>query len=182
MSVFDEVLEVAVEHHGYVTARQATEAGIDPTVLRKLVAAGRLERASQGVYRLPALAGGPRAHFAEAIAWTGGRGVLSHESALDVLDLCDVNPPRIHLTVPAMYAPRRAQGERYRVWRRDLPPSDVMEFDGLAVVKPVPAIRECLRHGTDPTLLRQAIVTALGEGYLDTPTAEALRLEVRERA
>ena len=122
MSVFDEVLGVAVEHHGYVTARQAAGAGIDPTVLRKLVAAGRLERASQGVYRIPALAAGPRAHFAEAIAWTGGRGVLSHESALDVLDLCDVNPPRIHLTVPATYAPRRGGGERYRVWRRDLPP------------------------------------------------------------
>jgi len=48
-------------------------------VLRKLAAAGRLERTAQGVYRVPVLAGGEHAPFAEAIA---GRkaGVISHES------------------------------------------------------------------------------------------------------
>ena len=143
MGGFDDVLDVAVENSGYITVRGAVAAGIDATVLRKLTATGRLERIAQGVYRVPVLASGAHAAYAEAVAWTGGRGVISHESALDLLELCDVNPPAIHLTVPREYAPRRRGGELYRVWRRNLPTQDVMQYDGVPVVRPSASILEC---------------------------------------
>lgn len=166
MVVYDEVLAVAVDQHGYLTARDAARAGIDPVALRKLAAVGRLERVNQGVYRMPLLAGGAFGAFAEAIAWTGRRGVISHESALDLLELCDVNPPLIHLTVPQRYAPRRRGGEHYRVWRRRLDPADVITVDGIPVMHPASAIGECLPYGTDTGLLRQACTAAAREGYL----------------
>ena len=40
-----------------------------------------------------------------------GRGVISHESALALHALADVNPSRIHLTVPRDNHPRAAGGE-----------------------------------------------------------------------
>jgi predicted transcriptional regulator of viral defense system len=31
--------------------------------------------------------------------------VISHDTALDLWDLCDVNPAKVHVTVPAADAP-----------------------------------------------------------------------------
>lgn len=178
MAVFDDVLAIAVENHGYVTVRDAVTAGIDPVAVRKLAAAGRLERTAQGVYRVPVIAAGAHAAYAEAVAWTGGRGVISHESALDLLDLCDVNPPVIHLTVPRDYAPRRRGGDLYRVWRRQLEPGTVIHQDGLPLVRPSDAVIECLRYGTDTELLIQACETARREGYLTNDETSALEEKV----
>ncbi|MGH3497001.1 MAG: type IV toxin-antitoxin system AbiEi family antitoxin domain-containing protein, partial [Nocardioidaceae bacterium] len=55
MTIRDQVLERAVEQHGYVTTRDARELGIDPTQLRLMAARGRLERVARGVYRVPVL-------------------------------------------------------------------------------------------------------------------------------
>lgn len=179
MTAYDDVLQVAVENHGYVTVRDAVAAGIDPVALRKLAAAGRLERTAQGVYRVPVIAAGAHAAYAEAVAWTRGRGVISHESALDLLELCDVNPSLIHLSVPRDYAPRRRGGELYRVWRRNLRTSDVVKHDGLPVVRPSAAIIECLAYGTDTTLLLQACETGRREGYLTADEMIVLETQVR---
>ncbi len=42
----------------------------------------------------------------EAALWADGPGVISHESALLLWGLADVNPRLIHLTVPPPYRPR----------------------------------------------------------------------------
>lgn len=49
---------------------------------------------------------GPRVPKAPTCAglWSRGRGALSHESALAVHDLADVNPSRIHLTVDPAFS------------------------------------------------------------------------------
>lgn len=182
MTAYDDVLEIAVDNHGYVTARDARAAGVDPTVLRKLAATGRLERTAQGVYRVPVLTGGAHAAYAEAVAWTRGRGVISHESALDLLELCDVNPPMIHLTVPGTYTPRRLGGDLYRVWRRTLDPATVMTYDGLTVVRPPESIQDCLAYGTDTALLLQACETARREGYLTDDESAVLVERIESRS
>lgn len=181
MAAFDEVLSLAVENQGYLTVGEARAAGIDPVALRKLAAAGRLERTAQGVYRVPALAAGQHAPFAEAIAWSRGRGVISHESALDLLELCDVNPSVIHVTVPSTYTPRRKGGELYRVWRRKIDPKTVIRHDGIAVIGPDVSILDCLTYGTDPALLLQACTTAEQEGYLTNEQREMLEARIQTR-
>lgn len=119
--------------HGYVTTRDARDLDIDPTQLRLMAARGRLERAGRGVYRVPLLPRGAHDELAAAVAWSLGRGVVSHESALQLHGLADVNPSRIHLTVPRENHPRAAGGEMYRTHRRDLAPSDVTQVDSLPV-------------------------------------------------
>ncbi len=181
MTAFDRVLEIAVDNHGYLTVADAVAAGIDPVALRKLAAMGRLEHAAHGLYRVPVLASGPHAPYAEAVAWTGGRGVISHESALDLLELCDVNPPLIHVTVPREYAPRRRGGELYRVWRRTIDPSTVTHVDGVPVMRAADSIRDCLAYGTDARLLLQACETGRREGYLTDEQMQVLEAQVQAR-
>lgn len=181
MTAYDRVLEVAADNHGYLTVADAVAAGIDPAALRKLTAAGRLEHAAHGLYRVPILSSGTHAPYAEAVAWTRGRGVISHESALDLLDLCDVNPPLIHITVPREYAPRRRGGELYRVWRRTIDPAAVTHIDGVPVIRAADSIRDCLTYGTDTRLLLQACETGRREGYLTDQQMQLLEAQVQAR-
>lgn len=181
MAVWDRVVERAAEQHGYVTTRDARELGIDPTQLRLMAARGRLERVGRGVYRVPLLPRTQHDELAEAVAWTLGRGVVSHESALVLHGISDVSPSRIHLTVPRDNHPRAAGGELYRLHRRTLDPSDVTEHDDILVTTVERTIRDCLADGTDPYQLRLAVDQAEAEGMLRRRVAEALRADIDAR-
>lgn len=181
MPIWDQLVELAAEQHGYVTTRDARDIGVDPVQLRLLTARGRLERAGRGVYRVPVLPRGEHDDLAAAVAWTLGRGAISHESALALHALADVNPSRIHLTVPRDNHPRAAGGELYRLHRRDLPATDITSVDGIPVTTVARTIKDCLDTGTDYQL-RAAIERAEAEGTLRRGPAAELRLALDEPA
>ncbi len=178
MKVWDRLVERAAHQHGYVTTRDARDLDIDPTQLRLMAARGRLERTGRGVYRVPILPRGVHDDLAAALGWSLGRGVVSHESALALHGLSDVNPSRIHLTVPRDNHPRAAGGELYRTHRRDLALSDVTQVDSLPVTTVVRTIRDCMTTGTDPYQLRPAIDQAERDGTLRRTVAAQLRDEL----
>ncbi|WP_099225838.1 type IV toxin-antitoxin system AbiEi family antitoxin domain-containing protein [Mycobacterium persicum] len=182
MTIWDRLVELAAEQHGYVTTRDARDIGVDPVQLRLLAARGRLERAGRGVYRVPVLPRGEHDDLAAAVSWTLGRGVISHESALGLHALSDVNPSRIHLTVPRENHPRAAGGELYRLHRRDLQATDITLVDGIPVTTAVRTIRDCLKAGTDPYQLRVAIERAEAEGTLRRAPAAELRAALDQPA
>ena len=65
------------------------------------VKTGKFIRIHRGVYRLRDYPSWPREEVMAAWLAVGKeRAAVSHESALDLLDLSDVIPNRIHLTVP----------------------------------------------------------------------------------
>lgn len=175
MAIWDHLVERAAERHGYVTTRDARDLGIDPTQLRILAARGRLERVGRGAYRVQALPRGEHDDLAEAVAWSLGRGVVSHESALVLHGLSDVNPSRVHMTVPRDNHPRTAGGELYRLHRRMLSAIDVTESDGIPVTAVPRTVLDCLGDGTDPHQLRRAIDRAEAEGLLRRTVADQLR-------
>lgn len=182
MAIWDRLVEVAAEQHGYVTTRDARDIGVDPVQLRLLAARGRLERAGRGVYRVPVLPRGEHDELAAAVAWTLGRGVISHESALALHALADVNPSRIHLTVPRDNHPRAAGGQLYRLHRRDLQATDITSVDGIFVTAVARTIKDCLGAGSDPYQLRAAIDRAEAEGTLRRAPAAELRAALDEPA
>lgn len=178
MMIWDQVVERAAEHHGYVTTRDARDLGIDPTQLRLMAARGRLERIGRGAYRVPILPRGEHDDLAAAVAWTLGRGVVSHESALVLYHLSDVNPSGIHLTVPRDNYPRAAGGDLYRLHRRALDATDITEVNGIPTTVVDRTVRDCLADGTDPYQLRLAIDRAEAEGLLRRKAADELRDKV----
>ena len=175
MRVWDRLVERAARQHGYVTTRDARDLDIDPTQLRLMAARGRLERTGRGVYRVPILPRGVHDDLAAALGWSLGRGVVSHESALVLHGLTDVNPSRIHLTVPRDNHPRAAGGELYRTHRRDLALSDVTQVDSLPVTTVARTIKDCMTTGTNPYQLRPAIDQAERDGTLRRTVAAQLR-------
>lgn len=169
------LLDVANGQYGYVTADDARALEIDPTVLRVMHHRGTLNRLSRGLYRFPIVPSTALDQYMEATLWPGTAVVLSHETALDLHDLCDVNPARIHLTVPADYRLRRDLPAAYELHPRSLDTADVTRYEGIAIVTVRRAILDGIETGLGGHLIEQAIVNAERRGLLQPDDLAALR-------
>ncbi|MBI3179490.1 MAG: type IV toxin-antitoxin system AbiEi family antitoxin domain-containing protein, partial [Deltaproteobacteria bacterium] len=162
--VWEKAFAVAIEQYGYVTFADLERLGGDPVRLRQWHQHGKIERAGHGIYRFPQIPVTPLDPYMLATLWPAGRGVLSHETALDLHDLCDVNPDKIHITLPPNYRPRRRGGVGYVLHRESLHEDAVTRHQGIPVVTPAVAIRQALDGATPRQLVRQAIETARRTG------------------
>lgn len=178
-SRFNQLAELAGEQFGLLTLADAHTVGYAPEYVSRLLARGQLERVSRGVYRIPFLAGGELAPYMAAALWPqGARGVLTHETALDLWGVSDVNPTKIHVTVPAAHRPQRAAPSAYAIHREDLDPEQVTAIDGVPVVRVQTAIRQCAHDGLGADLLDQALRNGRKRGLLSSREYNQLRHEL----
>jgi hypothetical protein len=109
----DTLRGIAAEHDGYFTSSEAEEAGIKRAIVVQLKHRGRLERIDRGLYRLANWPQNDRQDYHRALLWpTAHRNLayalISHDSALELYGLSDLNPDSVHVTVPAAFRARRA--------------------------------------------------------------------------
>jgi predicted transcriptional regulator of viral defense system len=98
----------AYQQSGYFTADQASAHGVSRQLLNHHVNQGRFERIRRGLYRVRGFPTSQHDDMREKWMAVGtDKAVLSHESALALLDLSDNIPDRVHLLVP-----RRHRGLR----------------------------------------------------------------------
>lgn len=172
---FAELAELAAEQHGLFTLADAHSVGYAENTVAQMARRGRLERISQGVYRIPFLPPGPLAGYMAASLWpVGVPGVLSHATALDLWDVGDVNPAKVHITVPRRHRPQRAVPAVYVIHREDLHDADVDAIEGIAVVTLERAIRECAADHLGLDLLEQAVRHGRERGLLRRTVADRL--------
>jgi predicted transcriptional regulator of viral defense system len=154
----------AYEQHGYFTSGQARAHGVSSQLLNHHVRRGRYEPVRRGLYRLQ---GFPRSEHDEMrekwLAVGAEKAVLSHQSALALLELGDTIPDAIHLLVPRRHRGlRRPTGvvlhtrpddeDVPTVWREGLPltaPARTL-VDVLGDLQPeqaAMAVRQALRRG-----------------------------------
>ena len=163
----------AYEQYGYFTSAQARAHRVSRQLLNHHVRRGRYEPVRRGLYRLQ---GFPRSEHDEMrekwLAVGAEKAVLSHASALALLELSDTIPDAVHLLVP-----RRQRGLRRppgvvlhtrpddeavpTIWRDGLPltaPARTLidALDRLQPEQAALAVRQALRRG----LLTQHQLTA----------------------
>lgn len=176
---FATVHEIALDQFGYFTTEQAREAGVNPHAVLMMCRRGTIKRVAQGLYRNPLVPASPLGPYMAASLWPQGvRGVLSHQTALELLGLSDTDPGKIHLTLPTTFRIRRATPGQYVVHHADLALSDVTAVEGIPVTTAARAIRDCHADHISPALLRQAIEDGLENGRLSRRDAAALRQEL----
>jgi len=175
VTALERLREVALDQHGLVTTAQALDVGVRHASLSMMVRRGRLERVAYGVYRVPQVPVTPQVPYMEAVLWTGvAEACLSHETALDVYAISDINPTRLHVTVSRSRRLRRAGGERYVVHYEDLAPSQIGWWEQVPTVTPTVAVEQCIRYGTPTYLLRQALERGPRDGKLRADDAARL--------
>ncbi len=176
---YTELAELAGEQYGYITQADARSLGIPSDTLVKMARREQLERVSTGVYRMALIPPTPLDPYMQATLWpVGPRGILSHETALDLHALSDVNPAQIHLTVPTHHRPRRTVPRVYAIHHADLREDELTLHEGLPIVTPERAIRECHAAHLGPALIRQAIDDAERTGLLSRVKIGLLREEL----
>ena len=174
-TVFDILLERAVDQHGLVTTDDARELGVDPAQLRLLAARGKLERTGRGVYRVMALPVDDLLPYAEAVAWAHGPAAISHESALAMRGIGDFNPTRVDLTIAPHYFPRRPVPRTLRLWRDPLPMGDVEVVNGVPAARVYTALCQVMATGSDLLHARRAVSDAYRLGHITAKEAGRLR-------
>ncbi|MDR0958908.1 MAG: hypothetical protein LBM23_00860 [Propionibacteriaceae bacterium] len=184
MTIRDELWDVAVDQYGYVTTANSKDLGINRVELAKLASRDALVHISQGVYRFPQWPVSANDHLMEAILWTRDpSAVLSHDTALDVLDLCDINPIALHVTVSGRTYPirRRSPLPGLMIHSEDLRSDQRGWWEGIPTVTAATAIEQGIASAVRSDLLRQAISTAHRRSMIDGPTSERLRDYLEKR-
>jgi predicted transcriptional regulator of viral defense system len=172
---FAELAQVAADQHGLFTLEDARAVGYADNTVAQMARRGRLDRVSQGVYRIAFLPPGPLGSYMQAALWPQGvRGVLSHATALDLWDVSDVNPAKIHITVPRTHRPQRTVPAAYVIHREDLDDDDVTVIEGIPVVTLERAVHQCAADHLGADLLEQAVRAGRTRGLLTAAQADAL--------
>jgi predicted transcriptional regulator of viral defense system len=178
-TVYDAVFKLGADNYGFVTQDQARELGIPAQRLVVLEDRDLLERRRQGLYRVVALPVSPLDAYMEATLWPiGVRGVLADETALELHELSDVNPAKIHIIVPRSHRTRRVVPAQYALHHRDLDFAEITTHEGIPIVTPARAIRDAHASRLGPALVRQAIDDGQRSGKLSRSLAIELREEL----
>ncbi len=164
------LFDVASEQHGYFTVEQAHQCGFRWRTLLYHVRRGRFLHIRRGLYRLRDYPSSPRDEVAAAWLAAGRQdAVVSHESALDLLELSDVVPESIHLIVPRS---RRGlhplPGVAIHTTSVPLRPDEVATVNGIRVTVAARSIVDAATAGTGPEQIEMAVAQALARG-LATP-------------
>lgn len=173
---YETVVRIAVDQHGYVTTAQAEREGVTADALHMMAKREAIERVSRGVYRVPSLPASEYSEYMRAVFWPDQEeGVVSHQSALSLYGLSDVNPAKLHITLPRDYRIRRRQPPEWlQVHHADLAEDELRRVEGVPVTTPEKTLRDCHATHLGARLLRQAIKDAQREGYLTPDHAERL--------
>lgn len=168
------LLALAARQSGYFTAAQALDLGYSYPAQRYHAQRGNWLRVDRGIYRLPEWPTGPRDDLVRWSLWSRGRAVVSHETAMSVHELGDVDPARVHLTAPQNF---RQKDPGVVIHRAEVPRSDVEEHDGFRVTTPLRSLLDVATGDLDLDQLARAIEEALARGML---TRRALRYRADE--
>jgi len=178
----DVLREIALDQHGFVTTAQAVREGIPSIELVKMFSRGRIARVARGVYRVPHMPQSRVDQFQLARLWTGNdNAVISHESALELWEVGDLIPQRIHVTLPRSSRIRRNGGDDYVVHYADIDSSDVRWVDGIPVVSIEVAIQQVIGDDLPTAFINSALDEAENKNFLSTKDVVGLRSELVSR-
>jgi predicted transcriptional regulator of viral defense system len=166
------LFDSAEQQQGFFTTKQAKAAGFAENTHPYHVQAGNWVRERRGIYRLALYPAADRPDLVLWALWSRNRdeeveGVYSHQTALSLYDLSDLNPAKLHMTVPSDF---RRNGEIPGILvlhYADLPKSDVQAGSGFKFTRPLRTILDLIETGTvERNFIRQALRQAVDRGLI----------------
>jgi predicted transcriptional regulator of viral defense system len=155
-----KLLQIAGHQSGLFTAAQARDAGYSYAAQKYHVDHGNWFRIERGIFRLPEWPPERHEDLIRWALWSGGKGVISRDTALSVYALGDVDPIRTHLTVPPGF---RKSAPGVVLHRETLPSEDIQAYEGFPITTPIRSILD-VAATMDMSLLVGTIRDALETG------------------
>ena len=166
------LFEVAEQQQGFFTTKQAKAAGFAENTHPYHVQAGNWIREHRGIYRLTLFPMADRPDLVLWALWSRNRdekveGVYSHQTALSLYDLSDLNPAKLHMTVPTDFRRNSEIPGILVLHYADLPDSDVQNAQGFKFTRPLRTILDLIEAGTvERNFIRQALRQAIDRGLI----------------
>ena len=157
---------IAEGQQGYFTSKQAADAGYQPGSQAHHVKSGNWVRVERGIYRLAHFPQSSEEQLVIYALWSRNRagepeGVYSHQTALSIHDLSDVNPAKLHMTVPAAFRRTAKTPNVLVLHRSNLNERDVEQRQGFATTRPLRTIADL---ATSESVARDIVGQAVIEG------------------
>lgn len=146
---------------GYFTAAQAVGLGYSYQGQKYHVDNGNWLRIDRGLFQLPDWPASPDDQWVRWTLWSGGRGVVSHESAALIHDLGEMDPVSVHLSVPRGF---RALDPTVVTHLADLPETDVLDQGSWRVTTALRTLLDLASGSASQEQLDSAVASALDHG------------------
>jgi len=166
------LFDFAEQQQGFFTTKQAKAAGFAENTHPYHVQAGNWVREHRGIYRLALYPAADRPDLVLWALWSRNRdeeveGVYSHQTALSLYDLSDLNPAKLHMTVPSDFRRNSEIPGILVLHYADLPENDVQTGSGFKFTRPLRTILDLIESGTvERNFIRQAIRQAVEQGLI----------------
>ncbi len=179
------LFEIAESQQGLFTARQAERAGFIRTNHAYHVKAGHWVREERGIYRMVLFPHSPEEQLVAYSLWSQNRdgkvqGVYSHATALSRYELSDINPTKIHMTVPKDFRRNSEIPKVLVLHHANLAANDIEECLGFQMTKPIRTIQDVIEdRSISFEFINQAIVQALRRGLIRKSQIERMLANVK---
>ena len=160
-----QLFEIADRQQGFFTTRQAEECCFSRSNFNLKLQSGEWIKEMRGIYRLTHY---PITERPELVLWSlwscnrkgVAQGIWSHQTALDIYELSDVMPSKMHMSVPPNFRRRSDIPRVLNLHYLDIPKSDIEIRQGYALTKPLRTLIDIIDEGK---LAEDQIVQALKE-------------------
>src|ERR1700688_248598 len=146
------LFEIAETQEGFFTAKQAKAAGFAENTHPYHVQVGNWIRDLRGIYRLALFPTTDRPELVLWALWSRNRneeieGVYSHHTVLSLYDLSDLNPAKLHMTVPTDFRRSSEIPGILVLHYADLPEGDGQTAQGYKLTGPLRAGLDLIQGG-----------------------------------
>lgn len=181
MNKEERLFAIADHQQGYFTSKQAVTSGYFRTNFHRYLASGEWIKEQRGIYRL---AHYPITSHPDLVLWglwscnVKGevQGVWSHETALEIYELSDVMPSKMHMTVPIGFRKWKSIPKNLVLHFAELSEKEVIAQQGYLVTTPLRTIVDIIKEGKlSEDLMAQAIQDGMRKGLIS-------RKELHEKA
>jgi predicted transcriptional regulator of viral defense system len=176
-----ELYQIAETQGGYFTTKQAASLGYASNKRAYHVHAGNWLREHRGIYKLALFPEPERPDLILWWLWSRDRsdrpgGVYSHQTALSLHELTDVNPSQLDLTVPPSFRRGVPIPRILRIHFADVPQAEQEFLFRVPVTDALRTILDVWEEGSLPmATLRQAFKEAKSSGRITKKQAAYLR-------
>jgi predicted transcriptional regulator of viral defense system len=177
-----QLFDIAEQQQGFFTTRQAKAAGFAENTHPYHVHAGNWIREHRGIYRLSLFPAADRPDLVLWALWSRNRneeveGVYSHQTALSLYDLSDLNPAKLSMTVPTDFRRNSEIPGILTLHYANLPEEDVQTAQGFRFTRPLRTVVDLIEEGAvERRFIVQAIRQALNSGQITHHQIEGRRL------
>ena len=163
------------------TARQAVQAGYDERNHPYHVKSGNWLKEHRGIYRLKNFPYSPDSQLSLWSLWSCNRkgkiqGVYSHETALQIYDLSDISPFKLHITVPVDFRRNSQIPDILVLHKCNLHSSEWQTISGYRVTTPTRTLFDMLCSDVSKAFISQIVKEGTSRGLFPKQKLKKYRL------